>query len=173
MKTNKQIIEALRDNAELAWAAYGFFDRGEYDDGELGYRYEDNKSQLNAKNGKEHNNITKATPPQYKITYPDILTGEYKDLRAYHNIPDNNGEYQPIKPFYKKSKFQGDMNKEQARQLLGDDKSINQIRKAKYTLIHHIPNTTISGFSATLFYDNCAKNYTLAFRGTETIRDIV
>lgn len=40
MKTNKQIIEALRDNADLAWAAYGFFDRGEYDNGELGYRYE-------------------------------------------------------------------------------------------------------------------------------------
>ncbi len=40
MKTNKQIIEALRDNADLAWAAYGFFDMGEYDNGELGYRYE-------------------------------------------------------------------------------------------------------------------------------------
>ena len=40
MKTNKQIIEALRDNADLAWAAYGFFDMGEYDNDELGYRYE-------------------------------------------------------------------------------------------------------------------------------------
>ncbi len=103
MKTNKQIIEALRDNADLAWAAYGFFDRGEYDNGELGYRYENETEQ------------NKDKMPQHKITYPDILTDEYKDLRAYNNISDSNGKYQPIKPFYKKSKFQGDMNKEQAR----------------------------------------------------------
>ena len=41
----------------------------------------------------------------------------------------------------------------------------------RYELIHHIPNT-LSGYSSTIFYDECNTEYIIAFRGTESTREI-
>ena len=44
----------------------------------------------------------------------------------------------------------------------------------RYELVHHIKNTSITGFSLTLFYDSKFKNYIIGFRGTETeLNDLV
>ena len=37
----------------------------------------------------------------------------------------------------------------------------------RYELVHHIKNTSITGFSSTVFYDSKFKNYIIGFRGTE------
>lgn len=44
----------------------------------------------------------------------------------------------------------------------------------RYELVHHIKNTSITGFSSTLFYDSKFKNYIIGFRGTELgFKDLV
>jgi len=44
----------------------------------------------------------------------------------------------------------------------------------RYELVYHIKNTSITGFSSTLFYDSKFKNYIIGFRGTETeLNDLV
>ena len=44
----------------------------------------------------------------------------------------------------------------------------------RYELVHHIKNTSITGFSSTVFYDSKFKNYIIGFRGTELeLNDLV
>ncbi|WP_181000484.1 hypothetical protein [Campylobacter concisus] len=44
----------------------------------------------------------------------------------------------------------------------------------RYELVYHIKNTSITGFSSTVFYDSKFKNYIIGFRGTETeLNDLV
>ena len=44
----------------------------------------------------------------------------------------------------------------------------------RYELVHHIKNTSITGFSSTVFYDNKFNNYIIGFRGTELgFKDLV
>ena len=44
----------------------------------------------------------------------------------------------------------------------------------RYELVYHIKNTSITGFSSTLFYDSKFKNYIIGFRGTELgFKDLV
>ena len=44
----------------------------------------------------------------------------------------------------------------------------------RYELVHHIKNTSITGFSSTVFYDSKFKNYIIGFRGTELgFKDLV
>ena len=44
----------------------------------------------------------------------------------------------------------------------------------RYELVYHIKNTSITGFSSTVFYDSKFKNYIIGFRGTELgFKDLV
>ena len=44
----------------------------------------------------------------------------------------------------------------------------------RYELVHHIKNTSITGFSSTVFYDSKFNNYVIGFRGTELgFKDLV
>ena len=44
----------------------------------------------------------------------------------------------------------------------------------RYELVHHIKNTSITGFSSTVFYDSKFKKYIIGFRGTELgFKDLV
>ena len=44
----------------------------------------------------------------------------------------------------------------------------------RYELVHHIKNTSITGFSSTVFYDSKFNNYIIGFRGTELgFKDLV
>ena len=114
---NKQQIQKLRNNAELAWASYGYFHC-------VGYKFDINDDRV--------------------VTLENILDITYKNFK----IVDEKG--------FRIATLKGEFTPTQAKRF-----------SERYELIHHIPNTTISGFSATLFYDTSQKDYILSFRGTE------
>ena len=121
---NKEQIKKLRDNAELAWAAYGYFDR-------LKYNYaqdEDSKKAL-----KEFREIKK--DENATITPADILDITYK----YHLDEDGKPKDGIIFGFFADELFSGDMSPFQAKKFF-----------ERYDLLIHQPNTS-NGFSATLF----------------------
>ena len=78
MKTNKQIIEALRDNADLAWAAYGYYDL-------IGKKIKDDE-----KYGDKRNK---------PITLHDILDITYKNYETqdstFFNTENLKGDFTP------------------------------------------------------------------------------
>ncbi|WP_210647680.1 hypothetical protein, partial [Helicobacter bilis] len=149
--TNKQQINKLKDNAELAWASYGYFhyfleqhNKPDYIDK---VHYIDAKDE----NGKDKldNNNKKVKRP---IEITDILDMNYKkcDVFEYNSF---------LKRYDRIGTLDGDFGKIQLQQFF-----------ERYDLLKHCPNTD-SGFSATLFKDTKADSkdleYTLAIRGTE------
>ena len=145
---NKQQIEKLRDNAELSWAAYGYFDL-------IGKRF----------NKKILKDIDRESTPI--ITQADILDITYNKHIAVELNPHKQDDEIKI------GTLKGEFTPTQAKRF-----------SERYELIHHIPNT-LSGFSATIFYDikesNTTTNtkefkkhfeYIIAFRGTESTKEI-
>ncbi len=137
-------IKDLRDYAELAWVAYGYF-------------YLVGKKFANKEEYKDRKDT--------EIIIHDILDSTYSGYIAM----GKNRWGQDIKI----GTLKGDFTPTQAKRF-----------SERYELIHHIPNT-LSGFSATIFYDikesNTTTNtkefkkhfeYIIAFRGTESTREI-
>lgn len=149
--TNKEQINKIKDNAELAWAAYGKFHLANKNYKPTGWWNKDKdrieafdkirKEELKAANT-EYNKNDEIYP-----TPADILNIDYKYYR------DEKGN--PIKSFLG---FEFLVDK-----FLGADFSPNQAKKffEKYDLLIHQPNTE-SGFSACLFQNKETKN--LIFR---------
>ena len=86
---NKEQIKKLRDNAELAWAAYGYFNL-------VGKKFNDN----DLKKTKIVRNPT--------ITYADVLDLTYKDYETidstFFNTENLKGDFSPLqsKRFFEK-----------------------------------------------------------------------
>ena len=149
MMNNKQQINRLRDNAELAWAAYGYFHFANPN-------YDFNKDEID-KERLKHFRKLKAKELGGDLdenTYPthaDILNIEYKYFKDKNSKPQDS--------WYHKHFLGGDFSPTQAKRFF-----------EKYDMLIHQPNTH-SGFSATLFKDTKADSkdleYTLAIRGTE------
>lgn len=162
--TNKRQIDKLRDNAELAWASYGYFhyfleqhNKPDYIDK---VHYIDAKDE----NGKDKldNNNEKVKRP---IELTDILDINYKKRAVF--------EYNSFLERYDRiGTLKGDFTQLQNEHFFN-----------KYDVLIHQPNTH-SGFSATLFGEKRKQtnteskatqytndygytNYILAFRGTE------
>ncbi|EAI5486697.1 hypothetical protein IZI86_01650 [Campylobacter coli] len=133
---NKGLITKLRDNSELAWAAYGYFHLANP-------RYDFNKDNIDKerleyfrKLYKNNNLESSKTDEQLQSIYPtpaDILNIEYKYFK------DNNGK--PKDSWYHKYFLGGEFSPLQAKQFF-----------SRYDLLKHCPNTG-SGFSATLSYE--------------------
>lgn len=155
---NKEQIKKLRDNAELAWAAYGYFHLADKE-----YKHDDNDKER-LKEFKDNFKKYKPNDTQRDLTYTDILDITYK----YYL--DKNGK--PKDSWYHNRLFDGDFSPLQAKRFF-----------ERYDLLIHQPNTD-SGFSATLFGEKRKQtnteskatqytndygytNYILAFRGTE------
>ena len=138
---NKEVIDKLRDNAELAWAAYGYFHLANPN-------YDFNKDSTDKRRLKYFRELKddKFNESLYP-TQADILNIEHKYFK------DENGKLQDS--WYHTHFLGGDFTPLQTKHF-----------SERYELIHHIPNTE-SGFSVTLFYNHTTKTYTLAFRGTE------
>lgn len=119
---NKQQIQKLRNNAELAWASYGYFHC-------VGYKFDINDDRV--------------------VTLENILDITYKNFKT----ADEKG--------FRIGTLKGEFTPTQAKRF-----------SERYELIHHIPNT-LSGFSATIFYDISQQEYIIAFRGTESTKEIV
>ncbi|MDY5186228.1 alpha/beta hydrolase [Helicobacter trogontum] len=150
---NKEMINKLRDNAELAIAAYGYFHLADS-------KYDFNKDSTDKERLEYFRE--KIAKNQTAIPTPeDILNMEHKYFK------DNNGK--PKDSWYHKHFLGGDMTPTQAKRFF-----------SRYDLLIHQPNTE-SGFSATLFKDTKADSkdseYTLAIRGTEfkpeQIKDLI
>ena len=161
MMTNKAQVQKLRDHAELAWAAYGYYDKVLAVNRQI-----KELKELTAQNKKLFLDLEsiKDSIEHFKlenITYENILDKTYQ------------------KHFDKKSGKIG------AKTFLGGDFSPLQLQHffERYDLLEHQPNTN-SGFSATLFGEKRKQthteskevsytadygytNYTLAIRGTE------
>ncbi|WP_238699708.1 hypothetical protein, partial [Helicobacter trogontum] len=155
MSNNKERIKKLRDNAELAMAAYGYFDRLKYNDAQ------DEDSQKALEGFRKIKKDQAAT-----IAHADILDITYK---YYLN---NNGK--PKDSWYHNRLFDGDFSPLQAKRFF-----------SRYDLLIHQPNTesgfsaTLFGekrkqrnteskeISYTAEYGYI--NYTLAIRGTEPL----
>ena len=150
------MINKLKDNAELAMAAYGYFHLAnpKYDFN----KDSTDKERLEYFREKIAKNQTAIPTPE------DILNMEHKYFK------DNNGK--PKDFWYHKRFLGGDFSPLQAKRFF-----------SRYDLLIHQPNTE-SGFSATLFGEKRKQknteskatqytndygytNYILAFRGTE------
>ena len=84
------------------------------------------------------------------ITLHDILDMTYKDYVTSNHTTLINPE-----------KLKGDFTPTQAKRF-----------SERYDILIHQPNTE-SGFSATIFYDISQQEYIIAFRGTESTKEIV
>lgn len=161
MMTNKAQVQKLRDYAELAWAAYGYFDKVLVVNRQI-----KEIKELTAQNKKLFLDLEsiKDNIEHFKlenITYENTLDKTYQ------------------KHFDKKSGKIG------TKTFLGGDFSPTQAKNffERYDLLEHCPNTN-SGFSATLFGEKRKQtnteskeasytsdygytNYILSIRGTE------
>ncbi|EOI8655546.1 hypothetical protein ACMXEJ_001893, partial [Campylobacter jejuni] len=153
--TNKEIVEKLRDNAELAWASYGYFHY---------FLEQQSKSHFLVMQDRQGNEIRDANnkPKIQEIYITDILNTNYKNHRVVEFVQlDKEQKEITI------SKLDGDFSPLQVKQFF-----------SRYDLFIHQPNTE-SSFSATLFYDKEKDEFIVGFRGTETdnfissIQDIV
>ena len=140
MSNNKEQIKKLRDNAELAIAAYGYFHLAnpKYDFN----KDSTDKERLEYFREKIAKNQTAIPTPE------DILNMEHKYFK------DNNGK--PKDSWYHKHFLGGDFSPLQVKRFF-----------EKYDLLIHQPNTE-SGFSATLFQNKESKEFTLAIISTES-----
>ncbi|EQM94702.1 MULTISPECIES: hypothetical protein [Helicobacter] len=156
---NKEMINRLKDNAELAMAAYGYFHLADS-------KYDFNKDNTDTERLEYFRELKDDKTQSLFPTPTDILNIEYKYFKDENDKPQDS--------WYHKHFLDGDFTPTQAKRFL-----------ERYELIHHIPNT-LSGFSATIFYDikesNTTTNtkefkkhfeYIIAFRGTESTKEIV
>ncbi|OBV29135.1 hypothetical protein BKN38_08645 [Helicobacter sp. CLO-3] len=128
--TTKEQINKIKDNAELAWAAYGYFDRikGAEQDRQKIIEYKRGRKELDKKLDKLARTLGHLKVLDKPITLADILNIDYQCYRDKKTGKVTNDEF------------------------LGGDFAPNQAKRffEKYDLLIHQPNTE-SGFSATLF----------------------
>ncbi|MCR6577741.1 hypothetical protein [Campylobacter insulaenigrae] len=141
--TNKEIVEKLRDNAELAWASYGYFHY---------FLEQQSKSHFLVMQDRQGNEIRDADnkPKIQEIYITDILNTNYKNHRVVEFVQlDKEQKEITI------SKLDGDFSPLQAKQFLD-----------RYDLLIYQKNTE-SSFSAALFYDTHKDGFVVWFRETE------
>ena len=145
------MINRLKDNAELAMAAYGYFHLANP-------RYDFNQNDTDKRRLKYFRKITNDETQSLYPTPVDILNIEYKYFRDENDKPQDS--------WYHKHFLGGDFSPTQAKRFF-----------ERYDLLEHCPNTESNGFSATFFYNKESKEYTLAIRGTEfklnQIKDLI
>ena len=148
---NKEIINNLKDYADLTMASYGYFHLANP-------KYDFNKDSTDTERLKYFRKITNDETQSLYPTPTDILNIEYKYFK------DENGK--PQDSWYHKHFLGGDFSPTQAKRFF-----------ERYDLLEHCPNTESNGFSATFFYNKESKEYTLAIRGTEfklnQIKDLI
>lgn len=158
--TNKEMITRFKDMADIADASYAM----------LHYVFENIDSVFKSKKWEEADNITNR----------DKTIENDKYLNGNIILPNSNTAYARAI----ESRFQKDIVIEKGTFVddkLGDSPKMVSVARElsqrtknfvnRYELVHHIPNT-LSGYSSTIFYDECNTEYIIALRGTESIREI-
>ncbi|WP_233714326.1 hypothetical protein [Helicobacter trogontum] len=156
---NKEMINRLKDNAELAMAAYGYFHLADS-------KYDFNKDNTDTERLEYFRELKDDKTQSLFPTPTDILNIEYKYFKDENDKPQDS--------WYHKHFLGGDFTPTQAQRFF-----------SRYDLLIHQPNTE-SGFSATLFGEKRKQrnteskeisytaeygyiNYILAIRGTEPL----
>ena len=129
---NKLLINKMKNAAELAWAAYGYYDLMTSDTNQLFVVLKDEKG--------EDKTDSNGNPVTQEITLIDIMDSNYVE----HNVV---GKDKWDKDFETVGTLKGDMTPTQAKRFF-----------SRYDLLIHQPNTE-SGFSATLFQHKESKEY--------------
>ena len=150
----KQAINNLKDYAELAWASYFYFDflKDSNNIPRKIYELDSNKEKIKDEN----------SPRGYKeieINLEHIISKEYQGQEVLINLKqDNTWQSNLLNSFDEKTnsdKLNGKFSEIQAKNFA-----------QRYKIYFHQANT-LSGFSATLFYDTQADRFVVGFRGTE------
>ena len=136
---NKTLINKMKNAAELAQAAYGYYDLMTSDTNPLFIKLKNENSQANS-----NEDFSKK-----ETTLIDIMDSSYKNYEVYFFNPKTKKEE-------KVGTLKGDFSPLQAKRFF-----------EKYDLLIHQPNTE-SGFSATLFQNKESKEFTLAIISTES-----
>ena len=161
---NKILIQKLRDNAELAWASYGYFHLLKDSKGISRKRYA-----LDEQGNKITDNSYLRGYKEIEVTFADILNLQLNGQEVLINQTTSNEFLSSISnkldDTFNFDALKGDFSPLQAKKFF-----------ERYDLLKHCPNTD-SGFSATLFQERETKEYTLAIRGTEfkleQIKDLI
>ena len=122
---NKKLINRLKNNAELAMAAYGYFHLANP-------KYDFNKNSTDIERLKYFRKITNDETQSLYPTPADILNMEYKYFKDEKTGKLKDG-------FFDDKLFDGEFTPTQVKRFF-----------EKYDILIHQPNTE-SGFSATLF----------------------
>ena len=152
--TNREIIKKLRDNAELAWASYFYFDllkdssnipRKIYQLDEQGQKIKD----------KNYPREYRETP----INLEHIINKKYYNQEVLVNLEQSNDIFTKMRNRAKDS-FNGDK--------LGGEFGDIQTKEflKRYYLLDYYPKDNSKGLHACLFQDKESKEYTLAIRGS-------
>ena len=135
---NKILINKLKENAELAMAAYGYFHLADS-------KYDFNKDEIDKRRLKE---FRKRKDDEFNVSlYPtptDILNIEYKYFKDKNDKPQDS--------WYHKHFLGGDFSPLQAKRFF-----------ERYDLLIHQPNTESSDFSAIFFYNKESKALSIIF----------
>ena len=159
--TNREIIKKLRDNAELAWASYFYFDllkdssnipRKIYQLDEQGQKIKD----------KNYPREYRETP----INLEHIINKKYYNQEVLVNLEQSNDIFTKMRNRAKDS-FNGDK--------LGGEFGDIQTKEflKRYYLLDYYPKDNSKGLHACLFQDRESKEYTLAIRGSFDVKDYV
>ena len=148
---NKEIINNLKDYADLTMASYGYFHLANP-------KYDFDKNDTDKKRLEYFRELKDDKTQSLFPTPTDILNIEYKYFKDENDKPQDS--------WYHKHFLGGDFSPTQAKRFF-----------ERYDLLEHCPNTESNGFSATFFYNKESKEYTLAIRGTEfklnQIKDLI
>ena len=176
--TNKELITKLRDMADLADASYAMLHCINGDFVIRQYWNENNEKKIFIEEFGDN------------ITLGDKVKDDVKDDKdnILHKKNDNTTYARAIEARFCKEMLNAENKQIKSIKDISLQSKLSHRTKNfvnRYELVHHIPNT-LSGFSATIFRDlgefNIAADtrkfendflYIIAFRGTETIRDIV
>lgn len=150
---NKEFVKKLKDNAELAQAAYGYYDLVTSNTNQLFLVLKDEKGRNRIDSNE--NPITK------EINLVDIMNSNY----AGHDVV---GKYKYGKKFENVGTLKGDFAPTQAKNFF-----------ERYELLDFYPkfdiknNEQVKGFHACLFQNKETKEYTFAIRGSFDGKDYI
>ena len=146
------------------------------------WRYKDNIRKGDTLNDsiqdKDGNIVRKAGEP---TAYALSIEARFNQDMVITKPISSEGEKPEVKPINNEiqSFIYTDRTTKESRIFVGEPNfhQISLRTKAfvnRYELVHHIKNTSITGFSSTVFYDSKFKNYIIGFRGTELgFKDLV
>ena len=158
METTRIQINNLKDYAELAWASYFYFDFLKDSNNIPRKIYE-----LDSKNDKIKDESYPRGYKEIEITLEHIVNQKYYNHEVLVSLEKGDDIFTKMKNEAKDSfnldKLNGEFSEIQTKNFA-----------ERYKIYFHQANT-LSGFSATLFYDIQEDRFVVGFRGTEGLLD--